>query len=112
MTAKEFYRLVRRCLPEPSSRRRSGMGARRAARDAVRMKSDFPPDALCAVPCCGHRFDLHKGFYEQCSLCTENGARGYNVPGEHVFIPRKLAGGALNATEELAKYQAALKGEL
>jgi hypothetical protein len=73
----------------------------------------YPPESLCARDGCGHRFDNHKpqvfpDVPMPCLPCEENAKRYSDVPGRHVFVPRKLAGGALTPSEEREAYQKAM----
>lgn len=80
------------------------------------MSALFPPETLCDYDGCGHRHDAHvAGAFPDvpmpCVMCEENARRGFEVPGRHRFIPRKLAGGALTPSAEREAYERALRGE-
>lgn len=64
--------------------------------------SNIPPDAICAVEGCWHRYDGH---------VNTDGWRVMCCPDLHNFEPVKLAGGALNSEQERGAYEAAMRGE-
>lgn len=73
----------------------------------------FPPDAICAIEHCGHRFEVHRvgSNCDVCELC-ENGSGVWEPKAWHDFAPVRLAGGAVSPSQERAAYERALRGEL
>ena len=69
---------------------------------------NYPSETLCAVESCKHRNDVHKKM-TGCSTCRRTITQAH---ADHVFVPLRLAGGALTPTEENTAYQRALRGEL
>ncbi|MHB1798078.1 MAG: hypothetical protein ACYCUI_07200 [Vulcanimicrobiaceae bacterium] len=70
----------------------------------------IPPDALCAVEGCGHRYADHDYVnMNECAVCVINAKRGFDVRPSHKFVARVLAGGALNATQEREAYEKAMR---
>lgn len=69
--------------------------------------ASIPPDALCAVEGCGHRYDDHGYNGDYCDVCLHEEDGSF-----HHFARKPYVCGAATPSQEREAYDKAMRGEL